>query len=76
MVKKQKKASNRGGPRPGSGPKPIYGVKKVTLALRVTPDVKKFLASTGNASETVEELVRRNPLYRSMVLARKKTEES
>lgn len=54
-----------GGRREGAGSKPKRGVAKVTLALRVTPEVKDFLTSTGNASEAVEDMVRRSKAFRS-----------
>jgi len=34
------------------------------LWLRVTPEVKGHLTETGNARETVEELVRRSKAFR------------
>jgi len=55
---------NHGGYRDGAGSKPKRGVAKVTLSLRVTPEVKEHLTATGNASETVEELVRRSKAFR------------
>lgn len=55
---------NHGGAREGAGSKPKRGVAKVTLSLRVTPEVKVFLNATGNASETIEDMVRRSKAFR------------
>ena len=53
-----------GGKREGAGRKPgPYGCK-VTLAVRVSPDVKAFLAATGNMSNATDEAVRRSTAFR------------
>jgi hypothetical protein len=46
-------------PKPGATPgrNPDNGVAKVTLSLRVMPEVREYLLSTGNASKAVERLV-------------------
>ena len=51
---------SHGGNRPGAGRPPVRNVSKVTLSLRVTPDVKAYLASEGNISEAVEEQTRKS----------------
>ena len=53
-----------GGKRDGAGRKPgPYGCK-VTLAVRVSPDVKAYLAATGNMSNATDEAVRRSTAFR------------
>lgn len=54
----------KGGKRKGAGRKPGRHGAKVTLATRVSVDVKAFLESTGNASQTVEDTVRRSKAFR------------
>jgi len=54
----------RAGRKPGR-----YGVK-VTLATRVSEDVKAFLGSTGNASQTVDDTVRKTKAFREWVKLR------
>ena len=47
-----------GGKRDGAGRKPgPYGCK-VTLAVRVSPDIKEYLAQTGNMSDASERAIR------------------
>ena len=53
-----------GGKRKGAGRKPGRHGAKVTLATRVSEDIKAFLESTGNASQTVEDVVRRSKAFR------------
>lgn len=57
MPARKKKARKRA---PGGGRKPddAAGVK-VSLTVRVPPDVREHLTATGNASEEVTRLVRR-----------------
>jgi hypothetical protein len=54
-------------PGPGKklGAPPKRGVAKVTMSVRVTPEVKACLDATGNASEAVESMVRRSKAFRS-----------
>lgn len=51
---------------PGGGAKPRYGVRKVTLAIRVTEAVKWFLKRNGNASEAVEQMVRNDAEFKAI----------
>lgn len=53
-----------GGKREGAGRKPGPHGAKVTQALRVSKDVKAFLAATGNASQAVEDTVRRSQAFK------------
>lgn len=60
----EKKA--RGGKRTGSGAKPIHGVKKVSLSLRVTSQVKEFLEECdGSAGEYVDLTIRRTAAFKN-----------
>lgn len=53
-----------GGKRKGAGRKPgPYGAK-VNAVVRVSAAVKLFLESTGNASETIEQQIRRSKAFR------------
>lgn len=52
-----KKKTGRGGFRPGAGRKPDGDEPRVTMGLRVYPQVKEYLDSTGNASREVERMV-------------------
>jgi len=54
-----------GGKREGSGAKSIHGVKKVTLSLRITPQVKEFLSEYESASEFVDLAIRRTAAFKS-----------
>jgi hypothetical protein len=54
---------SHGGTRVGAGRKPLVD-PKVTLSLRVSSEVKKFLESVGNASETTEQTIRRSTAFR------------
>ncbi len=56
---------DHGGKRDGAGRKPARGVRKETLALRVTPDIKQFLAEQDDsASNVVEDAIRRTRAFR------------
>lgn len=56
--------TKRGGPRPGSGPKPLPpGVRKETYATKLSPDVIAFLRSLENAALTIEETTRRSKAF-------------
>lgn len=57
---------SHGGKRKGSGAKSIHGVKKVTLSLRVTPQVKEFLAEYESASEYVDRAIRRTAAFKRL----------
>ena len=59
-----------GGKRKGAGRKPGRHGAKVTLATRVSEDVKAFLESTGNASQTVDETVRKTKAFREWMKSR------
>lgn len=59
----------RGGARVGAGRKPVSD-PKVTLSLRVSSDVKKFLETTANASETTEQTIRRSSAFRQWIKSR------
>lgn len=66
--------AKHGGPRkagPGArmGQPLKRGVKKVTLSLRVTPAVKAYLASSGNASEALEDIIRRQRDFNAFTMA-------
>ena len=57
--------SNVGGKREGAGRKPDRGVRKETLALRVTPECKEYLAQVDDsASNVVEDAIRRTKAFR------------
>ena len=56
---------NHGGKRDGAGRKPARGVRKDTLVLRVTPEIKQFLAEQeDSASNVVEDAIRRTRAFR------------
>lgn len=56
---------SHGGKRDGAGRKPARGVRKCTLALRVTPEIKQFLAEQeDSASNIVEDAIRRTKAFR------------
>lgn len=54
----------RGGRRPGAGRRPGKYGSQVPLTTGVSEAVKAFLVSTGNASRTIEEMVRRTKAFR------------
>lgn len=61
--------NTHGGPRvAGPGKKigrPTDGAQpKVTTSIRISPDVLDFLASTGNKSQAIEDIVRRTKAFR------------
>ena len=60
---KRKKKKTHGGPRPGSG-RPADPDAKVDLSLRVPPDVRAYLDTCENISETVAEVIRRTKAFR------------
>ncbi len=64
--KADSEARKRGGARAGAGRKPVTD-PKVTLSLRVSSDVKKFLETTTNASETTEQTIRRSSAFREWI---------
>lgn len=54
-----------GGPRPGSGKKPIpVELKRKPYAMRLSPDVFAFLKSRDNATATLESAVRQSSAFR------------
>lgn len=55
--------TSHGGKRKGAGRKPAPDAK-VNLPIRVPLDVRAFLESTGNMSQTVTDAVRRSRAYR------------
>lgn len=60
-----------GGKRKGAGRKPTRGVRKDTLALRVTPECKAYLAQCEeSASNVVEDAIRRTKAFRDWVKSR------
>lgn len=64
-------SSRMGGKRPGAGRKANRGVRKLTLSLRVTPDVKEFLdAQEPSASEAAETLIRSTRQFKAWQSAR------
>lgn len=57
--------NTHGGKRAGAGAKPMRGEPKVTLSLKVSPQVKAFLASSDlSASEAVEQTIRKSKDFR------------
>lgn len=61
--KAQSESRKHGGARIGAGRKPV-SAPKVTLSLRVTSEVKRFLESAENASEVTEQTIRRSTAFR------------
>jgi len=64
----KKKKAQHGGPRT-AGPgkqmgRPTSDSSKRSLSLRVSPDVREFLDTVDNISETVDEMVRRSKVFR------------
>lgn len=62
--------SNAGGKREGAGRKPGPHGAKVSLTVGVSDEVKRYLASTGNASQAIEEAIRRTKAFREWIKAR------
>lgn len=56
--------AKRGGRRPGAGRRPGKYGSQVPLTTGVSESVKAFLVSTGNASRSIEEIVRRTKAFR------------
>jgi hypothetical protein len=55
----------RGGPRPGSGAKPLPPEqKRKPYALRLSPDIFEFLQSRDNATATLESAIRQSSAFR------------
>lgn len=58
--------NRRGGKREGSGRKPYPpGVKKVLYSMRIKPEIREYLQSRENATETVETAILRSKSYRT-----------
>lgn len=54
-----------GGVRIGAGRKPSRGVKKESLTVRITPELRKFLDSQDwSAAEILEENTRKTRCFR------------
>lgn len=61
----------KGGKRDGAGRKLLHDEKKITLCLTVTPTVREWLQSQEiNASEFVEQMVRKSRGFKGWVKAR------
>lgn len=53
-----------GGKRAGAGRKPISGEAKVGTTINVTQEVKAYLGTCENQSETVEKAVRQSRQFK------------
>lgn len=53
-----------GGKRAGAGRPPISGEAKVGTTINVTPEVKAYLGTCENQSETVEKAVRQSRQFK------------
>jgi len=53
-----------GGSRIGSGRKSIHGERKVQMSVVVTPEVKAYLGTCENQSETIEKAVRQSKQFK------------
>ena len=63
MATKKKDKMSHGGAREGAG-RPVDPNSKKALSLRVPVDVRQYLDTTENISQSIEDLVRRSKGYR------------
>lgn len=61
---------SHGGKRKGAGRKPAPDAKQ-PISARVSPEVKAFLADQANASETIDETIRRSKKFKDWDKGRK-----
>lgn len=55
----------RGGKRKGAGRKPApAGTQKQPMAIKVAPDVREYLRQCDNATEIIENALRRSKSFR------------
>jgi len=63
-MSKQHGGKRTAGPGKSLGAPPKRGVAKVPFSGRVTPDVREFFRSRANASEWIEDAIRRTKDFR------------
>ena len=57
--------NNRGGKRQGAGRKPApAGTAKVPMTIKVEPELREYLRSCDNATETIETAIKRSKAFR------------
>lgn len=69
---KKKKGATHGGVREGAGAKPHGSGPKVTVATRVSPEVRAFLDTTESIAETIDQAVRATAGFKAFMADRTK----
>ena len=57
--------TNHGGSRPGAGRKPAPpGTTKVTLSVKIDPQIREYLRQCDNATATIETALKRSAAFK------------